>query len=214
MQLLSLNIGMPVEIEFQGKPLLTGIFKKAVEGPVYLSTLQLEGDGQADLVNHGGEDKAVCVYSSEHYTVWQKKLQRDLPFGAFGENFTVSGLEESQVHIGDIFELGEALLQISQPRQPCFKLGKKHELPELPLQVQQTGLTGYYFRVLRAGNVASGEHFRLVETHPAAVTVAEANHVKYHDKSDTAAIRRLLAVEALSDSWRESFLKRLETAEK
>lgn len=213
MQLMSLNIGMPVEMEYQGKPVSTGIYKKAVEGRVYLSSTQLDGDGQADLVNHGGPDKAVCVYCAEHYPMWEEKLHRKLPSGTFGENFTVIGLEETRVHIGDVFELGGALLQVSQPRQPCYKLGKKLETAELPLWVQQTGQTGYYFRVLREGHVAAGQSFRLVERHPAGITVAEANRLKYHDKSDLSGIRALLEVEALSDSWRESFQKRLKSAE-
>ncbi|OXM83363.1 MOSC domain-containing protein [Paenibacillus rigui] len=214
MQLLSLNVAMPVEIQYQGKPLSTGIYKKAVEGAVYLSTVQLAGDGQADLVNHGGPDKAVCVYPSEHYSSWEERLERDLEFGTFGENFTVSGLTETQVHIGDIFELGEALLQVSQPRQPCFKLGKKLELAEMPFWVQQTGHTGYYFRVLKEGHVESGQQFRLVEQDAAGITVAEANRLKYHDKSDWEGIRSLLKVEALSESWRDSFQKRLDAVEK
>ncbi|MFH5181526.1 MOSC domain-containing protein [Paenibacillus sp. TAB 01] len=212
-KLLSLNIGKPVEMAYQGKSVSTGIYKKAVEDHVYLSSLNLEGDAQADLVNHGGPDKAVCVYCSEHYAMWEGKLQRSLAYGTFGENFTVAGLEESQVHIGDIFELGTVRLQISQPRQPCFKLGGKLNQPELPLWVQQTGCTGYYFRVLKEGHVAPGQTFRLAERHPAAVSVAEANRLKYHDKSDFDGIRALLAVEALADSWRESFQKRLSAAD-
>lgn len=213
MKLLSLNIGKPVEMDYQGKSISTGIYKKAVEGSVYLSAVNLDGDAQADLVNHGGPDKAICAYCSEHYPMWEEKLQRPLAYGTFGENFTVAGLEESEVHIGDIFELGTVLLQISQPRQPCFKLGGKLSQPELPLWVQQTGCTGYYFRVLKEGHVAPGEAFRLVERHPAGVSVAEANRLKYRDKSDFDGIRALLAVEALADSWRQSFQKRLNGAE-
>ncbi|MDF2959975.1 MAG: yflK [Paenibacillus sp.] len=210
MQLLSLNISKPVTVEYQGKPLETGIFKEPVNGILMLSSVQLEGDGQGDLINHGGEDKAVCVYCAEHYVFWEEELQHKLPYGAFGENFTVTGLLESAVHIGDVFEIGEAVVQVSQPRQPCFKLGMKHKLPELPAQVQNTGFTGYYFRVLKEGKVSAGDNFSLKERHPLAVTVAEANRLKYHDKADIAGIHTLLAVEALADSWRKSFEKRLD----
>jgi MOSC domain-containing protein YiiM len=212
MQLLSLNISMPVTVDYQGRSLKTGIFKNPVIQTLLLSTNQLEGDGQADLINHGGADKAVCVYCTEHYAYWNEKLQRKLPYGAFGENFTISGLPESAVHIGDIYEIGTALIQVSQPRQPCFKLALKHKLPDLPLQVQETGYTGYYFRVLQEGLVAAGQTLRLLESQPLAITVAEANRLKYHDKSNIAAIRKLLSVNALSDSWRESFEKRLATS--
>ncbi|WP_036745679.1 MOSC domain-containing protein [Paenibacillus sp. UNC451MF] len=213
MQLLSLNVGKPIVIEYKGKPLETGIYKQPVEGNVYLSSIQLDGDGQADLINHGGKDKAVCVYCSEHFGFWQEQLGRELSYGAFGENFTVSGMMESGVHIGDIFEIGEAIVQITQPRQPCFKLGKRYDMPQLPIQVQNTGFTGYYFRVLKEGNVAKGQHFNLVERHPGAITILEANRLKYHDKSDWDGIRALLEVEALSESWRASFQKRWDGAE-
>jgi MOSC domain-containing protein YiiM len=210
MQLLSLNISMPVTVHYQGKPLETGIFKQPVEGSLMLSSAQLDGDGQADLINHGGKDKAVCVYCVEHYNYWEDQLQRKLSYGAFGENFTVADMLESDVHIGDIYEVGDAIVQISQPRQPCFKLGLKHRVAELPAQVQETGYTGYYFRVLQEGAVAAGQTFRRVEQHPLAVSLSDANRLKYHDKSNLDGIRRLLAVDALSDSWRESFQKRLD----
>ncbi|TDF91866.1 MOSC domain-containing protein [Paenibacillus piri] len=210
MQLLSLNIGKPVQANYKGKPMETGIFKEPVQGRIMLSAVQLEGDGQGDTINHGGEDKAVCVYSADHYSFWEEQLQRKLPFGTFGENFTVSGLQESIVHIGDIFEIGEAVVQISQPRQPCYKLGWKLQAPELPEQVQRTGFTGYYLRVLKEGRVGAGDSLIRVECDPLSVTVAEANRLKYVDKTDKAGIQALLAVEALSESWRQSFEKRLQ----
>nr|WP_240416105.1 MOSC domain-containing protein [Paenibacillus periandrae] len=213
MKLVSLNISMPITVDYQGKPVQTGIFKNPVGQELLLSTTQLEGDGQADLVNHGGADKAVCVYCAEHYTYWQEKLQRQLPYGAFGENFTIEGLLESDIHIGDTYEIGSAVVQLSQPRQPCFKLALKHGVKDLPVQVQETGYTGYYFRVLQEGCVSAGQTFRLVERQPLAITVTTANRLKYVDKSDTTAIRQLLSVGALSDSWRAFFEKRLENPE-
>jgi MOSC domain-containing protein YiiM len=209
MQLLSLNVSRPKTIDYQGKPLQTGIFKEPVGTRLMLAVSQLEGDGQGDLINHGGADKAVCVYCAEHYAYWEDKLQRKLAYGAFGENFTVTGLLEHDVRIGDIYEVGDALVQVSQPRQPCFKLGVKHNEPQLPVLVQETGYTGYYLRVLRPGAVGAGSELRLIERDAAGITVAEANRLKYEDKQDIAGIKALLAVEALSDSWRKSFEKRL-----
>lgn len=213
MQLLALNVGKPIIIDYKGKPLETGIYKQPVEGTVFLSSIQLEGDGQADLVNHGGKDKAVCVYCAEHFGFWQQQLGLEMSYGAFGENFTVAGMTEAEVCIGDIFEVGDAVVQITQPRQPCFKLGKKYDVPELPVMFQNTGLTGYYFRVLKEGMVASGQPIKLLERHPAGVTIGEANRLKYQDKSDWSGIRSLLEVDALSESWRASFQKRLDSAE-
>ncbi|NHN34587.1 MOSC domain-containing protein [Paenibacillus agricola] len=212
MQLLSLNISKPITVNHQGRPVETGIFKNPVNQTLYLSHTQLDGDGQADLINHGGVDKAVCAYCAEHYAYWEEKLQRKLPFGAFGENFTIAGLTETTIHIGDVYEIGTAIVQVSQPRQPCFKLALKHQVSDLVLQVQETGYTGYYFRVLKEGLVASGQMFRLQTNHPLAITVAETNLLKYVDKSNTEAIRHLLTVNELAESWRESFQKRLDQA--
>ncbi|WP_426451501.1 MOSC domain-containing protein [Paenibacillus sp. S-38] len=209
MRLVSLNTAMPSAVTFGAQSVETGINKEAVRRPLRLGTEQLEGDGQGDRVHHGGPDKAVCAYAAEHYPYWQEKLGKDLPRGAFGENFTLEGMTEDQVHIGDIFAVGSAKVQITQPRQPCYKLAGKHEVADLVLQVQQTGYTGYYFRVLEEGTVEAGQELQLVQRHPLAVTVAEANRLQYKDKKDYEGIRRLLAVEALSDSWRESFEKRL-----
>ncbi|CAG7650627.1 Protein YiiM [Paenibacillus solanacearum] len=209
MQLLSLYVGKPVKAEYKGKPLETGIYKQPAEGTVFLARTNLEGDGQADLINHGGPDKAVCVYSQEHYAYWEQRSGRKLEGCAFGENFTVSGMPEAEVCIGDVFELGSAAVQISQPRQPCFKVALKQDWPELPVWIQDTGYSGYYLRVLQEGFVAAGQPFRRIARDASGVTIAEANRLKYHDKSDMDGIRKLLAVGALSASWRESFEKRL-----
>ncbi|UUZ83493.1 MOSC domain-containing protein [Paenibacillus sp. P26] len=209
MQLVSLNVSKPKEVDYQGKTLATGIFKKPVGGRTPLSFVNLEGDGQGDLVYHGGPDKAVCVYSAEHYPYWEERLERKLDFGAFGENFTLNGLVETEACIGDIFEIGTARVQLSQPRQPCYKLAMKHGVPKLPAYVEETGFTGYYFRVLQEGEVEAGQTLRLVERHPAGITVAEANRLNYRDKKNGEGIRRSLGVGALSASWRASFEKRL-----
>lgn len=210
MLLVSLYVSKPVNVDYKGKPLETGIYKQPVSRAVFLGVTNLEGDGQADLVNHGGPDKAVCIYCGEHYAYWQERLGRKLGGSAFGENFTVTGMLEEEVCIGDVFEVGEARVQISQPRQPCFKVAHKQGLPELTVWMQNTGFTGYYFRVMKEGIVAAGQPFRLLERDSAGITIAEANRLKYHDKGDMEGIRRLLGVTALSASWRESFVKRVQ----
>lgn len=209
-RIVSLNVGKPQSVEFQGGTIETGIYKSPCQArAVPLTTLNFEGDGQADLVNHGGPDKAVCVYPYEHYDFWEREWGRRPEPGAFGENLTVLGMTEDLVCIGDIFAIGDVRLQISQPRQPCFKLGKKHGMPQLPLHVQNTGFTGYYFRVLRPGLFDLSLPMTLYERHPAGLTVAYANRIMHHDKGDIAGIRRLLAVPELSASWRATFEKRL-----
>ncbi|MGE5701192.1 MAG: MOSC domain-containing protein [Clostridia bacterium] len=210
MEIISINVGKPVLMTYEGKELATGIFKQPVEGPLFLSKLNFNGDGQADLKYHGGVDKAVCVYCFEHYDYWQKQLQRELSFGAFGENLTVQGMLEDQVHIGDIFQIGEAVVQVTQPRQPCHKLAKRYNVPELPVQVQNSGFTGYYFRVLQEGNVAKNDAPKLLDRHPAQVSVTFANQIMHHDKANRAGIERMLSVAELSASWRKTLNNRLE----
>jgi MOSC domain-containing protein YiiM len=208
-EIIALNVGKPHRLIVDGKELITGINKFPVSSPLHLSTVQLEGDGQADLKNHGGVDKALCVYCAEHYPYWEKQLDRKLAYGAFGENITVSGLLESEVGIGDMFALGEAVVQVTQPRQPCFKLAKKHGVIDLPLQVQDTGFTGYYFRVLKEGMLPVEPQLKLITKHAAGVTIEFANRIYYHDKHNEEGIKRILAVSELSANWRESFLRRL-----
>ncbi|USG66459.1 MOSC domain-containing protein [Brevibacillus ruminantium] len=208
-KLVSLNIGKPVNFTYQGKDVHTGIFKTPTAETLFLSRENLEGDGQADLVYHGGPDKAVCVYPHEHYAYWEERLNRKLMPAAFGENVTTAGLLEDEVCIGDVYQLGEAIVQVTQPRQPCHKLAKKHDVPQLALWVQETGYTGYYFRVLQEGHVSPDSTLSLIERHPAGITVKEANRVMHHDKQDREATKRILAVAELSGSWRKTFEKRL-----
>ncbi|MGG6309472.1 MOSC domain-containing protein [Paenibacillus macerans] len=209
MAIRSINVGRPVQVEHQGKPVLSGIFKTPVEGPLHLSTVNFAGDEQADLRFHGGPDKAVCVYPYERYAYWEREFGMTLGWGAFGENITTEGMLEEDIRIGDKFRLGEAVVQVSQPRQPCFKVGVKHGLPELPIRIQQTGYTGYYFRVLQEGKVRPEDSLQLIEKHPAGVTLAYANRVMHVDKDDADGMRRILAVDELSASWRETLTARL-----
>jgi len=209
-EILSLNIGKPIQVRFNHKDVSTGIFKSATTESLYLSFLNFEGDGQADLAHHGGREKAVCVYPYEHYPFWEKELQKPLGYGAFGENLTTTGLLESDVCIGDIFRLGEAIVQVSQPRQPCYKLSVKYGAPDMPLKVQQTGYTGFYFRVLEEGAASKADGLTLLHRHPKKITVSFANRIMHQDKDHIEAAKQILEVEELSVNWRKTFLKRLE----
>lgn len=207
--LMSLHIGKPAWIAHGSKQVLSGIFKKASKETHFLSMNGLEGDGQGDTIHHGGVDKAVCVYFQPRYSYWEHLFDRLFPHGSFGENFTLSNWTEENLCIGDIVEAGEAVLQVSQPRQPCYKLGLRNELPSLPMQAQQTGYTGFYFRVLKEGHIRAGESLIIAERHSARKSIAEANRVMYIDKEDVRAIQELLQVQELSASWREQLEGRL-----
>jgi MOSC domain-containing protein YiiM len=211
---ISVNIGSVQSGIYRGKEALSGISKNQVNRSIFVTTEGLAGDEQADLVNHGGPDKAICVYSFDHYPHWENVLHRTLPYGSFGENFTVRNMREGEVHIGDSFRIGEALVQISQPRQPCWKLAMRWGLEELPFLVTESGTTGFYFRVLQPGEVAAGDELVRVETHPAHITVTEANRLMHKDKDDVGGIRRLLAVQELSISWVNTLTSRLTRVQK
>ncbi|EFM12124.1 MOSC domain containing protein [Paenibacillus curdlanolyticus YK9] len=205
----AINVGMPAELAHGGKFVQSGIVKRPVTGAVLATEHGLPGDGQADLVNHGGPDKAVCVYGTDHFPYWEQLLGHSLTYGAFGENISLSGWNESDWCIGDKIRFGGALMQVSQPRQPCFKLAALYDVPELADWVAKTGFTGFYLRVLEAGAFSAGDEAIIVERHSAAITIAEANRVMHIDKSDAAGMRRLLAVAELSDSWQNTLNKRL-----
>lgn len=213
MNIQSLNVGMPVEVSYRDKPLQTGIYKVPVSGPLPLTAAGLAGDGQADLVNHGGPDKAVCVYPSEHYAYWESWLGRKLDPAAFGENATTSGLLETEVCIGDIYEIGTALVQVSQPRYPCFKLSQKHGPADMPAEVLKTGYSGFYLRVLREGEIAAGSEVIKVASGEANATIARVLHLMGAGRGDKEGLREMLDVEALAAGIRDSFRKRLEEAQ-
>ncbi|MDR3621242.1 MAG: MOSC domain-containing protein [Paludisphaera borealis] len=189
----------------------SGFCKDAVAGPVALRWTNLDGDEQADLVHHGGVDKAVCCYASVHYDVWRRELEKpDLAFGAFGENFTIEGLAEPDVCIGDVWRVGSAVVQISQPRQPCWKLARRWKIKTLTLQVQQTGRTGWYFRVLTEGVVAPNAPLTLDDRPHPDWTVARANRIMHIDKADHASAAALAALPPLSASWKATLGDRIE----
>lgn len=211
-RLSSLNVGTPAPMDHRGKTVSSGIVKTPVSGPLWLSRIGLEGDAQADLKNHGGPEKAVCVYPLEHYPYWEERLGRTLRPGSFGENFGVEGLVEPGVCIGDTYRVGRATVQVSQPRQPCFKLAARHGVKELALWVQETGFTGFYLRCLESGTVSPGDGIEWISRPEGTVSVAEANRVMHRDRRDVAGIERLLSVAELSANWRRTLTKRLSGA--
>ncbi|KPD00693.1 6-N-hydroxylaminopurine resistance protein [Geobacillus sp. BCO2] len=209
MKIISINVGKPKILNMDGRPIATGIDKTPVEGPVAVGKLNLAGDGQADLAHHGGEDKAICAYPSEHFAYWEERYGRPFTAGAFGENWTLLGLTEDDVCLGDMYAAGTALVQVSQPRQPCSKLAFKHQLPDLPKAVCQTGKSGFYFRVLQEGVVEPGAPLILMERGAGALSIAYINRIYYHDRGNVAAMAQIASHPALSASWRETFQKRL-----
>ncbi|MGG1519241.1 MOSC domain-containing protein [Paenibacillus oryzisoli] len=196
-------------MKYRGEELVTGIVKKPVSSLLHVTKLGLEGDGQADLTVHGGADKALCVYPEEHYAYWEEKRGQRIEPVTFGENLTVRGMLEQDVCIGDIYAIGDALVQVSQPRQPCHKLAKRMDWPQAALYVQETGYTGYYFRVLQEGKIAQASTIKLVRRDEHGITLGYANHTKYHDKKNLEAARKLADLEVLSESWKASFRKRV-----
>jgi MOSC domain-containing protein YiiM len=204
----SLNIGLPKREIFNGKPITTGICKKPVSGPVPLGALGFDGDGVGDTRNHGGPDKAICVYSLDHYPFWEETLGIKLPPAAFGENLSVSDLNEDDVCIGDIFLLGTTTVQISQPRQPCNTLAARYYRNDLVKLVVNSGFTGFYFRVLQEGEVKVGAPLVLVEKDPTSISVTFANNIFHHDRKNREGIESVLAIPALSEAWQRS-LQRL-----
>ncbi len=211
MRLVSLQLGKPVSIAPGGSDAWwdhewsSGIFKQPVPGPVWLGYLGLDGDGVADTKVHGGVDKSACAYPSEHYSHWRNELvQSALPFGAFGENFTTSGLLEGEVCVGDIFEIGEAVVQVSQPREPCWKPSRRWQIKDLAARILATGRTGFYFRTLRHGQVQAGESFRLQQRPHPEWTIATGNRIMHHDKADLLGAAALAACPPLAGNWKDT----------
>ncbi len=175
-----------------------------------LRTLNLDGDRQADLTVHGGPTKAAYAYPSEHYSYWREELPgMELPWGMFGENFTVEGLDEATVNIGDRFRLGSAEVMVTEPRMPCYKLGIKFGRADILKRFLASGRTGFYFSVQREGEVAAGDEIELIEPDPNNVTVADITRLYGQDKSNVQMMRRAIALEALPASWRDHFRRQL-----
>jgi MOSC domain-containing protein YiiM len=209
-KIVSLNVGLPREVSWQGKVVSTGIFKGPVQGRIMLRRLNLEGDGQADLTVHGGTDKAAYAYPSEHYEYWRSQLPGiDLPWGMFGENFTTEGLLEEAVFIGDKFRIGEAEVRVTEPRMPCYKLGIKFGRSDIIKRFLASRRTGFYFTVILEGVVGAGDFIKLVWREQEEVSVADITRLYAFEKDDLRMLRRALEVEALPESWKGYFRHRL-----
>ncbi len=190
----------------------SGFVKDECDGPVRVSRRGLAGDEQADLRVHGGPDKAVCVYPAEHYAHWSARLGRRLPPAAFGENLTTTGLLETDLRIGDVLAVGRLRLQVTQPRRTCYKIDLRYGVPRLAEEVQRSGWTGFYCRVLHPGTVAAGRVVELVERGPGAIDLAEVNRVMNVDRHDRAGAEGLLGVPGLPERWRATLRARLRGA--
>ncbi len=202
-----LNIGLPRKELFHGKEFITGMCKKPVTMPLKLTKQGFEGDGVGDVKHHGGIDKAVCVYAIENYQYWEKILERKMPHAAFGENFSVTDMNEEHICIGDVYRAGTAMVQVSQPRQPCSTLAARYGKEDFVKLVVDSGRTGFYLRVLEEGMVKAGDSLFLVEQDPRRVSIAFANKIFHHDRKNLEGIEKVLSVIALSESWRKSFLE-------
>lgn len=212
MKLIAINVSQPVDVNYRNKIVSTGIFKKPVKGDVIVRPQGLTGDQQVDLKNHGGEHKAVYAFSEHHYDYWRKHLnQPELSFGQFGENLTISNLDEATLCIGDQIQIGDCILEITQPRVPCFKLGIALNRDEMPKLFVQYGATGIYFRVLQSGSIKAGDNVEVIHQHPKQLTV-QTLFKAYFDKSfsNPQAVMALAAkIPQLSAEWRKKVLSRI-----
>ncbi len=211
MRIVSVNVGLPRAVTWRGKTVTTAIFKEPVAGRVALRSLNLDGDRQADLTVHGGREKAVYAYPVEHYRYWRTELaDAAFPYGAFGENLTTEGLREHAVHVGDRFRVGSAELLLTQPRLPCYKLGIRFGRADMVKRFLASGRTGFYFAVLREGEVGAGDVIQLLARDELGVSIAEVTRLYLGEHPDHEALRRAIRVAALPASWRAHFLERLE----
>ena len=211
MRVISLNVGLPRLVLRGEEPVSTGIFKEPVDGRVKLRRLNLDGDRQADLSVHGGAQKAVYLYPSEHYEFWRREFpEMDMPWGTFGENFTTIGLLETETNIGDRFKIGSAEVMVTQPRMPCYKLGIRFGRSDIIRRFLASERSGFYLSVTKEGEVAAGDEFELIEKNASGVRVVDVTRLYSSDKSNVDLLRRAIATEALPASWRSYFQDRLE----
>ena len=213
-KILSVNVGTPRDAVWRGEIVRTAIFKEPVAGRVALRGDNLVGDAQADLTVHGGRDKAVYGYPSEHYVYWCDWLGTPaLPWGAFGENLTTEGLLEADVGIGDRFRIGSALLEVSQPRIPCHKLALRHARPDLPKHFLASGRSGFYFRVIEPGEVGQGDAIERAAADPRGLSVADVQSLARTKGGAEPLLRRAVAHPALAEVWRAELGARLRKLE-
>ncbi|HHW36145.1 MAG TPA: MOSC domain-containing protein [Bacillales bacterium] len=208
-ELKKIFIGLPKIMKYgNDKEINTGICKQTTEG-AFLTKEGFLGDGVADLRYHGGPDRAVCVYPFEHYLLWEKEFEEPLAPSNFGENLTVTNMLEKDVHIGDIFRLGEAIIQITQGRVPCSTITKRTNNPLLLKRMVQMGFTGYLCRVLEEGIVRKDSQITLLNSHPKQVSILYGNEIYFHRQKDIEGIKKILAVEELANEWKETLESRL-----
>jgi len=215
-KLISVNTGLPREVTWHGRNVTTAIFKQPVAGRIALRKLNLDGDRQADLSVHGGQDKAVYCYPITHYDYWKRELPgRELPLAMFGENFTTNGLLEDSVHLGDQFSVGSAEVVVTQPRLPCYKLGVRFQLDDMVRRFLASGRTGFYLAVTREGEVSAGDEIKVMARDPNTVPVSEITRLyiaKRYGDDDVTSAQRALRVAALPESWKQYFRERLQMA--
>jgi ferredoxin-NADP reductase/MOSC domain-containing protein YiiM len=213
-RLLAVNVGLPQDVTWHGQTVRTAVWKRPVDGPRQVRRLNIDGDGQGDLAGHGGEQRAVFVYQVESYQYWQGQLSRDdFSYGQFGENFTISGLADDQVCIGDRYEIGEALFEVTQPRVTCYRVGIRMNEPRMPALLVSHHRPGFYFRVLREGAVQAGDEIVQVAPGPQAMTVAEIDGLLYLPGHSRERVLTALRIPALSGGWKTSFRAMAEQAE-
>jgi MOSC domain-containing protein YiiM len=210
MKLISVNVGLPREITVGGNIVRTSIWKNPVQGCIHVSTLNLDGDQQSDLSVHGGVDKAVYLYPSEHYSYWRTQLPDvEVPWGAFGENFTSEGILEDQIRIGDRVQVGSAEFMVTQPRLPCFKLGIRFNRRDMVKRFLASKRTGLYLAVIREGDVENGDAIEYTEKQETGVTITDIVNLYSVDSQNQELLRRATEVSALPQSWKDYFRKRL-----
>ncbi|MFD3376649.1 MULTISPECIES: MOSC domain-containing protein [unclassified Streptomyces] len=212
--LLSVNVGMPKDVAWQGGTVHTGVWKYPVQGPAMVRRLNIDGDGQGDTKGHGGEQRAVLVYQIQSYRHWQRHFGRDdLGYGQFGENLTVDGLTDDEVCIGDRYRIGEAEFEVTQPRVTCYRVGLRFGEPELPALLVSHRRPGFYMRVVREGRVQAGDRIIRTATGPGALSVADTDALLYLPDRDPAKLRLALGIPALSPGWQGSFRELLTAAD-
>lgn len=209
MQLLSVNVAHPREVTYRGRTYPTAIFKQPVAGRVTVRRLNIEGDSQGNPRTHGGPDMAVYVFGHENYAHWEQEYGRPLEYGAFGENLTVTGMDESDVAVGDVFDIGSARLQVTEPRTPCHKLAMKFDDDDLPRRFAATGHVGFYCRILTEGEIGAGDNILAEVRDSARLTISEVLGLWADKSASSARLERALGVAALSATWRARFETRL-----
>jgi MOSC domain-containing protein YiiM len=210
LRILSINVGLPREVQWRGKTVTTSIFKAPISGRIRVNRLNVAGDQQSDLTVHGGPDKAVYVYPAEHYAFWRAELPGvALSWGAFGENLTTEGLLEDAIRIGDILQIGTAEFSVTQPRMPCFKLGIRFDRADMVKRFLLSGRTGFYLNVFQEGEVGAGDQVRVIGHDRAAITVADIVGLYAADGANQDLLYRASELPALPESWRDYFRKRL-----